>query len=97
MNVMDIARAVNPDAELKFIGIKPGEKLHEQMISLEDAGSTVSCDGYYKILPYWLAGAPLETGEVPVSADFVYNSKENQDWLEVSDLSSWITENMKNN
>ena len=51
MNIMDIARAVAPDAETKIIGIRPGEKLHEQMVGIEDAPHTYEYDGYYKILP----------------------------------------------
>ena len=51
MNIMDIAKAVAPDAGHCIIGIRPGEKLHEQMIGAEDADHTYEYDGYYKILP----------------------------------------------
>ena len=49
--VVDIAHAVSPDAEQQVVGIRPGEKLHEQMISSEDAHYTFEYDGYYKIMP----------------------------------------------
>ena len=51
MNILDIAKAVAPEAETKIIGIRPGEKLHEQMISLEDAPHTFEYTDHYKILP----------------------------------------------
>src|SRR3546814_13537233 len=51
MKVTDLARVVAPDAKLEFIGIRPGEKLHEQMISPEDAHYTYAYPDYYKILP----------------------------------------------
>ncbi len=51
MKVADLAKAVAPKAEIRIVGIRPGEKLHEQMISEEDAMFTYKYDGYYKILP----------------------------------------------
>ena len=51
MKVTDIASVVAPQAEIKMIGIRPGEKLHEQMIGIEDAPHTYVYDGYFKILP----------------------------------------------
>src|SRR5262249_20084166 len=51
MKVLDIARAINPKAEPEIIGIRPGEKLHEQMISAEDSHHAFEYDGYYKIMP----------------------------------------------
>ena len=51
MNICDIATAVDPDAEQIEIGIRPGEKLHEQMIGVEDAHYTYEYDEHYKIIP----------------------------------------------
>ena len=51
MKVVDIARVIAPDAVQKIVGIRPGEKLHEQMISPEDSISTFEYAKYYKILP----------------------------------------------
>ena len=56
MKVTDIARAVNPHALLEHIGVRPGEKIHEQMISMEDAPFTYEYDTYYKILPNLIDG-----------------------------------------
>ena len=51
MKVIDIAQVIAPKAKHNIIGIRPGEKLHEQMISTEDSYSTYEYPGYYKILP----------------------------------------------
>ena len=51
MKVIDIAKAISEDVKFDIIGIRPGEKLHEQMIGLEDNAYTYSYDGYFKILP----------------------------------------------
>ena len=51
MTITDIAKAVAPEAEQKIIGIRPGEKLHEQMIGVEDAPHTFEYDEHFKILP----------------------------------------------
>ena len=51
MNMVDLARALAPKCELEFVGIRPGEKLHEQMIGEEDAKYTFEYSQYYKILP----------------------------------------------
>ena len=51
MNILDIAKSVNENAQTVEIGIRPGEKLHEQMIGLEDAHYTYEYDEFYKILP----------------------------------------------
>ena len=51
MKVVDIAKSIKPKAKLKFIGIRPGEKLHEEMISISDAVNTYEYRDYYKILP----------------------------------------------
>ena len=51
MNILDIAKAVDPTAKIKYIGVRPGEKLHEQMIGIEDAPYTYEFNSYYKILP----------------------------------------------
>jgi UDP-N-acetylglucosamine 4,6-dehydratase/5-epimerase len=51
MKVVDIAKVIAPNAKHKIIGIRPGEKLHEQMISNDDSYSTYEYPNYYKILP----------------------------------------------
>ncbi len=98
MKVIDIARAIAPEAEHRIIGIRPGEKLHEQMIGSEDAQFTYEFDKYYKILPAihnW-SEDPLriKTGKV-VPDNFSYSSDNNCDWMSVEVLQKWIIANIK--
>ncbi|MDI3329041.1 MAG: UDP-N-acetylglucosamine 4,6-dehydratase (inverting) [Alicyclobacillaceae bacterium] len=86
MRVIDLAKAIAPDADLKIIGIRPGEKLHEEMISVHDARRTVDMGSYYVIQPemeWW----PQEPSHgTPVPEDFSYSSDKNTDWLDVEQL-----------
>lgn len=93
MNILDVARAVVPDAELDIVGIRPGEKLHEQMISLEDAPYTYSYDGYFKILPainQWSDDPVRINGGELVQEGFSYTSDNNKEWMSVESLREWI-------
>ncbi|MDC6462946.1 UDP-N-acetylglucosamine 4,6-dehydratase (inverting) [Planktomarina temperata] len=99
MKITDIATAINPDAVLKFIGMRPGEKLHEQMIGLEDSPFTYDFGDYYKILPNlhgWNEDPNRIKNGIKVSKDFVYASNTNQDWMSVSNLRNWIQNNLGN-
>ena len=96
MKVPDIARAVAPNAQHQIIGIRPGEKLHEQMIGPEDAPHTYEYAEHYKILPAihnWSqdAGRIKEGRSVPL--DFIYSSDNNQEWMSVDMLAAWIAQN----
>ena len=66
MKVTDIARAVAPEAEQKIVGIRPGEKLHEQMIGFEDAPHTYEYQGHYKILPAITTGVRTKRASMEV-------------------------------
>ena len=93
MNILDVARAVGPDAELDIVGIRPGEKLHEQMISSEDAPYTYSYDGYFKILPainQWSDDPVRINGGELVKEGFSYTSDNNKEWMSVESLREWI-------
>lgn len=96
MNILDIAKAVAPKAEHKMIGIRSGEKIHEQMIGFEDAPNTYEYSDYYKILPTihnW-SNDPLRIKDGKKVADgFVYSSDTNSEWMQVSELQSWIEKN----
>ena len=93
MNITDIARAIAPDSEFEIIGIRPGEKLHEQMISLEDAYYTYEYKDYYKILPsirFW-GGEKIKIGEgVKVPENFTYCSDTNPDWMSIEQLQAYL-------
>ena len=96
MKVADLAMAVAPDATQKIVGIRPGEKMHEQMIGVEDAKSTYEYPDYYKILPGIFGSSFVEKqigsgSKVPDM--FSYNSAENSEWLSVKDLQKWVKVN----
>ena len=96
MNITDIATTIAPEARQKIIGIRPGEKMHEQMIGVEDAPHTFAYDGYYKILPAinnWSSDpARIGKGE-KVPTDFSYTSDQNTEWMSRDELQQWINAN----
>ena len=96
MKLTDIVKAVRPDAIVKEVGIRPGEKLHEQMIGIEDAPFTFEYDGYFKILPNMFDWAKdqrrIKDGK-KVSSGFKYQSDLNNDWMTVQDLQNWVEVN----
>ena len=96
MNIMDIAKAVAPDSKVRIIGIRPGEKIHEQMISAEDAPYTRSYKGFYKILPMlhdWHEDPGRIKDGVLVSEGFSYDSGSNLDTMTVATLRNWLMAN----
>ena len=85
MKVTDIALAVNKNAKQEEIGIRPGEKLHEQMIGIEDALYTYEYPDHYKILPSindWSSDSERIGNGVRVDPDFTYSSDNNEEWME---------------
>ena len=96
MNICDIAAAVDENAEQVEIGIRPGEKLHEQMIGVEDAYYTYEYPEHYKILPQICNWGPVEEmikGGTRVPEGFSYTSDNNTEWMTVPQLQKWISEN----
>lgn len=96
MKVTDLARVVAPEANLEFIGIRPGEKLHEQMISPEDAHYTYEYPDYFKILPTindWANCASRIKDGVRVPEGFTYASDSNAEWMTDADLQRWLDNN----
>lgn len=95
MNIVDIAKASVPDAEHEIVGIRPGEKLHEQMIGAEDALYTYEYPEHFKILPAinnWSEDPQrIGLGE-KVSPDFIYSSSNNSVWMSVAQLQEWINQ-----
>ena len=92
MKVVDIAKTIAPQARLKFIGIRPGEKLHEQMISVEDARNTREYEEYYMILPTLVLpdrGQRDEKGR-PYADEFGYSSDRNKQWMKPEELLSFL-------
>lgn len=96
MKVTDVALAVAPDAEQTIMGIRPGEKLHEQMISAEDAYHTYQYPDHFKILPAihnWSIDPNRIKDGVKVPEDFVYESDSNTEWMSIDTLKEWIEQN----
>lgn len=99
MNIMDIAQAVAPDSETTEVGIRPGEKLHEQMIGPEDAVTTFDYGDYFKILPTintWDRSADLQGHGQAVPEGFTYTSDTNSEWMSVEQLQEWIGTHLTN-
>jgi UDP-N-acetylglucosamine 4,6-dehydratase (inverting) len=96
MRISDIATAIAPDAKRDIVGIRPGEKLHEQMISAEDAMFTFEYAEHFKILPSihdWSSSPARIKDGVKVPEGFVYSSDNNPDWMSTEELKVWIDKN----
>ena len=96
MKVTDVAHACVPNAKHEIVGIRPGEKLHEQMIGTEDTLHTYEYPEYFKILPAinnW-SSDPLRIKDgVKVTEDFNYSSDNNPEWMDIEFLQKWISDN----
>ncbi len=99
MKVVDIANVIAPGCSHEIIGIQPGEKLHEQMISTEDSPYTYEYNDHFKILPSihgWNNDKlRIGTGKL-VENDFVYTSDKNIEWMSKYALNTWIKKNLSN-
>ena len=98
MKITDIAKVIAPKAKHKIIGIRPGEKLHEQMISVEDSYSTYEYFNYYKILPQinnWGKDRLRIKKGKKVIEGFNYNSDNNSKWMTHQELKTWVKFNKK--
>ncbi len=96
MKMTDLALAVAPQARQDIVGIRPGEKLHEQMIGVEDALHTYEYSDYFKILPaihQWSSDPERINGGVKVASDFIYSSDYNSEWMSIEALRAWIDQN----
>jgi UDP-N-acetylglucosamine 4,6-dehydratase (inverting) len=96
MKLTDIASAVSETARQKIIGIRPGEKLHEQMISNEDAPFTYEYKEHFKILPQiheWSKDKHRIKEGAIVPDGFSYSSDNNQEWMSIEQLRQWIEQN----
>jgi len=91
MKVVDLAKAIAPKAKTTIVGIRPGEKLHEVMISSDDAKNTKELDDCYVIKPafqWWSNENHAEGRSVP--EDFCYSSNTNKQWLTVTQLQTML-------
>jgi UDP-N-acetylglucosamine 4,6-dehydratase len=93
MKVTDLAMAIAPGATLEMVGIRPGEKLHEQMIGEEDSYFTYEYHEHYKILPAIESATGRESRVKDgrkVPDGFSYTSDKNPEWMSIETLQSWI-------
>ncbi|MFM7723924.1 MAG: UDP-N-acetylglucosamine 4,6-dehydratase (inverting) [Bacteroidota bacterium] len=92
--ITDVAEAIGPDCEKPIIGIRPGEKIHEEMISSSDSFFTYDLGKYYTIIPqtpFWNLNEYIQAHKAkPVAEGFSYNSKDNLDWETIESLQTKI-------
>jgi len=96
MKLTDIALAIDDKAKQDEVGIRPGEKLHEEMIGSSDAFYTYEYPGYFKILPSvydWSKDPERISSGVKVDSNFTYCSNNNIEWMQISELKEWIEKN----
>lgn len=96
MKVTDVALACAPNAKHEIVGIRPGEKLHEQMIGAEDALYTYEYPEHFKILPAihgWCNDPYRINGGRKVAENFTYCSDNNAEWMSIETLQTWIVQN----
>jgi UDP-N-acetylglucosamine 4,6-dehydratase/5-epimerase len=93
MRILDLAKAIAPECEIEIIGIRPGEKLHEMMITSDDARHTTEYDDFYVIEPEfpWWNHRKLPGGK-PLRDGFYYSSDTNSEWLTVEQLRTLVEE-----
>lgn len=93
MNITDIAATIAPEAQQEIVGIRPGEKLHEQMIGAEDSYYTYEYPEHFKILPAiheWHTSPERIKDGKKVTEGFVYSSDNNTEWMSKDTLQTWI-------
>ena len=98
MKITDIAKVIAPKAKHKIIGIRPGEKLHEQMIGPEDSNYTYEFKDYFKILPQingWDKNKNSIKNGKKVGKNFTYSSDNNSEWMTKKKLKNWLDLNQK--
>lgn len=95
MKIIDIATAISPEKELVEIGIRPGEKLHEEMIPVHDANRTTLRGRRYTVYPAFSDWKEIEMQGVLVDNDFCYSSDRNDEWLTINEIKNIINEKHK--
>jgi UDP-N-acetylglucosamine 4,6-dehydratase len=93
MRMTDLAQAIAPEAQVEFIGIRPGEKLHESLISEDEARTTVELPDMFVVQPaaspLWFGRAWEEKGS-HLPDGFTYTSANNTEWLDVAGINAII-------
>jgi UDP-N-acetylglucosamine 4,6-dehydratase len=92
MNVVDLARAIAPKAAVEIIGIRPGEKLHEVLISEDESRHTVEVDKMFVVQPaeaFWFGYSWQKRGKL-LTDGFRYSSDNNAEWLDIEGIKKFI-------
>ena len=92
MKVIDLARAIAPQAQINVIGIRPGEKLHEVLISEDESRTTVELESMFVVQPaeaLWFGYSWQEKGKL-LKDGFRYGSDNNTDWLDIEGIQKYI-------
>jgi UDP-N-acetylglucosamine 4,6-dehydratase len=99
--ITDVAKAIGPNCKHEVVGIRPGEKIHEEMITSSDSFTTYDLGKYYAILPqvpFWNVQDYIKHFNAkPVAKGFQYNSGENNEWVGVEELRTLIKEHVDSN
>jgi len=99
MKITDLGGAIKPGSPQHIVGIRPGEKLHEQMIGEDDAVSTYEYNEHYKILPVinnWADDPERIKDGIKVEDGFIYNSGDNSEWMSIDEVREWLKNNKDN-
>jgi UDP-N-acetylglucosamine 4,6-dehydratase len=91
MRITDLAKAIAPGCGLDIVGVRPGEKLHEVLLTSDESARAVDAGGYFVIKPlfHWWESANWEDG-IPLAPDFQYSSDKNSRWLDPPELAAMI-------
>ena len=88
MKIIDVARAINNSKKLKIVGMRDGEKIHEQMITPEDSKHTLEFKDFFIISSE--TNHRKKLGGKKVKSDFSYDSKNNKDWMNITQLKNLL-------
>jgi len=95
MRIIDMARAMAPDVPIKVTGIRPGEKLHEMLITRDEARNTLEFDDHYVVIPafhFWSEQSRIPNGARRVAEDFSYTSDGNSSWIDANKFKQILAE-----
>ena len=95
MRIVDLARCIAPDLPHRVVGIRPGEKIHEVLVTADEARTTIELDDRYVVEPafaYWSRDAYTASGARPVADGYSYTSDANTWWLDEDSLRAFLAE-----
>jgi UDP-N-acetylglucosamine 4,6-dehydratase (inverting) len=97
--ILDVAKAISPEAKIEIVGIRPGEKLHEVMVPEDESRQTLEFKDHFVIQPsfsWWTEEQPLKAAGGKLCGDgFSYNSGTNEKWLSVPEIKNLVDQLLK--